>query len=620
MIKIFYCTKLLLLSVTLFFISQSAKATVYEVPHSVDWIRQINTLSPGRAVIVYNSLQVNAQPGDTFALIGGTRNPIRIDDLRGDSLNPILFLNKSAQVIITKPVGGYFGLSFLRCRYLKISGRSNPTIAYGIKITNLPSGSGISLNDFTSNVEIEGVEIGNIFSSGIVAKTDPVCSNLTRYPSFTMYDIKIHHNYIHHVGNEGLYIGNTFYNDGNGWRMNCTNPTSSTVLFPHRIIGVQVYENFIDSTGWDGIQLASCFNGVVRNNYVTNDSYKDATNQTSGILIGQPSQINVFNNTILNSMGAGIQSFGVGTRIYNNLILYPGQSPKSRGSFNSSGQLVGTQFTYGIYVNDKVCRDTSVPRLPYVVAHNTIIINKVYRVGSPYNTWAPQGINGNSMAFINGSFFGNNLVLIDSNFATPAVNPIQGVYASNSVPGYSIVNNPSFVSINSRSTFSSNYFSNELNLVNFNGPLLNDYTLQAGSNAVNTAVSSTITNNPYLNLDILGVARPQGGSPDFGAYERFAQSAQGGLSGMLVVPNPISLSGQSTFEVWLNDNTIQNPEINVIGLDQNYSLPIESISLQNDVLVLTLSTQQLPVQSGLWSIQVSENNQLKANALFMIIP
>jgi hypothetical protein len=435
-----------------------------------------------------------------------------------------------------------------------------------------------------------------------------------------MYDIKIHHNYIHHVGNEGLYIGNTFYNDGNGWRMNCTNPTSSTVLFPHRIIGVQVYENFLDSTGWDAVQLASCFNGEVRNNYITNDSYKDATNQTSGILIGQPSQVNVFNNTILNSMGAAIQSFGVGTRIYNNLILYPGQSPKSRGSFNSSGQLVGTQFTYGIYVNDKVCRDVSVPRLPYLVAHNTIIINKVYRVGSPYNTWAPQGINGNSMAYINGSFFGNNLVLIDSNFAVPAFSPIQGVYASNSVPGYSIVNNPSFISINSRSTFSSNYFSNELNLVNFSGSSINDYSLQETSSAVNTAVSSTVTSYPFLASDLLGVRRPQGSSPDFGAYETYIQTAQSGLSGMLVVPNPISLSGKNTFEVRLTDITIQNPTLNVLGVNQNYTLNVLSSTIVNNQLILTISTQQLPVQSGLWSLQVSEDNQIKANALFMIIP
>lgn len=618
--KFFYLSKLFFISFTLFLLSQTASARVYDVPHSVDWIRQINTLAPGVANIVYNSLQVNAQPGDTFALIGGTRNPIRIDDIMGDSLNPILFYNKNSQVIITKPIGGYFGLSFLRCRYLKISGRSNPAITFGIKITNLPAGSGISLNDFTSNVEIEGVEIGNVFSSGIVAKTDPTCSNLFNYLRFTMYEIKIHHNYIHHVGNEGFYIGNTFYNDGSGWRMNCTNPTSSTVLFPHKIIGVQVYENYLDSTGWDAVQLASCFNGEVRNNYITNDSYKDATNQTSGILIGQPSEINVFNNTILNSMGAAIQSFGVGTRIYNNLILYPGQSPKSRGSFNSSGQLVGTQFTYGIYVNDKVCRDPSVPKLPYVVAHNTIIINNVYKVGSPYNTWAPQGINGNSMAYINGSFFGNNLVLIDSNFTTPAVTPVRGIFASNSVPNYSIVNNPSFISINSRSTFSNNFFSNELNLVDFNGPSQNDYTLQPNSNAVNTAVSSTITNYPFLALDYLRVSRPQGSSPDFGAYEMFVQSTQTGLSGMLVVPNPISLSGQTTFEILLSDVTIQNPTLNVLGINQNYNLNVLSSAVQNNQLVLTVSTQDLPVQSGLWSLQVSENNQIKANALFMIIP
>jgi hypothetical protein len=619
--------KLLLASFLFGFgLNQNVFATVFDVPLGVEWIQQINTLSPGTSSRVYNLLKVNASGGDTLLIEGGTRTPMRFDNLLGDSLNPLVICNKDAQVIITKPVGGYFGMAFNACRYIKLSGNNNASVVYGIKITQIPGGSGLSINNFSSNFEVERVEVGNVYSSGIVAKTDPSCANVLTYVNFVMYDISLHHNYIHHTGNEGFYIGNTSYNEGSGYTYTCTSPVFSGKVLPHKIIGVKVYENMCDSNGWDAIQVSASEAASIHDNYIIHDSYADVTNQQSGIMIGEPTQAEVYGNTIVDGNGVGIQCFGVGAKIYNNLIIHPGNSTKVRGTYNSSGQLINSTFTFGIYINDKVCKDASIPQLPYLVAHNTIVIDKIYKVGAPYNTWGPQGINANSLNYINGSFFGNNLIVIDTNTSMAQNNAISGIYSSNSVSGYSISNAPAFVSINSRSTISANYFSNEINTLNFGNWAASNYSLQSNSPAVDAAVSSTVSNNSILSKDLWNVTRPLGSSPDFGAMEYAPVVSGSNNNGMLVAPNPIFLSQSSgnSFTIILNDTSaISGLQVEMVGTtlsNNTQTLSVQTNQLVNGKRELVIACSQLPSQTGLFSVQVKSNGTLKAYANVMLLP
>jgi hypothetical protein len=591
----------------------------YDVPLSVDWIKQNAALAPGTSRVVYNALQVNALPGDTLFLIGGTRNSMRIDDLRGDSLNPIVICNKNSKVTITQPVGGYVGMAFSYCRYVKVSGKNNAALAYGIHITQIPAGSAFSINNYSSNFEVEGLEISRIYSSGFVAKTDPTCSNYTSYGAFVMFDIQLHHNYIHHVGNEGFYLGNTGYADGAGIRMSCSG--ASFFLLPHKIVGIKVYENIVDSTGWDGIQVASAEQVEIYNNYINNDSYADVSNQQSGIFIGQPARAKVYGNIILNSKGSGIQCFGVGTSIYNNVIVNPGSSKTARGYYNSSGSLVNSSFTYGIYINDKVCRDATVPKLPYLVAHNTVIIQSIYRVGAPYNTWAPQGINANSLAYISGSLFANNLILIDSNLMQTVSMPINGIYSSNSVPGYSTTLAPAFVSCNSRSTLDVNFYSNEIYAVGFSDVPRSNFSLQAVSLAVDAASGTVVSANSVLQKDILGTKRPQGAMPDFGAYELLTNSSSTSSSGMVLVPNPLSMSAMSDFDCVINDtNTLSVPMVTAVGAYSHHTLSIVSDQIVSGKRLLRVSGTNLPNQPGVYSVQVRDGAVLKFYANLFLLP
>ncbi|OYU96888.1 MAG: hypothetical protein CFE21_00965 [Bacteroidetes bacterium B1(2017)] len=605
------------------FFAPVLKAKTYDVPLGVEWIRQLKSLVPGQVVITYNTMQVNLRGGDSLLLIGGTRMPLRIDDLYGDSLKPIVVANKNSRVVITKPIGGYFGISFTACRYIKVTGKNNPSLAYGILITDLPSGSALSVNNYSSNFEIEGIEISKIYSSGIVAKTDVSCTNYSTYGNFVMYDLKFHNNYIHHTGNEGFYIGNTSYAEGTGGKLVCSNPSYAANVLPHKIIGVKVYENIMDSNGWDAIQVSAAEKVEIYDNFIRNDSYADVMNQQSGIMIGQPTQAKVYRNIIMDGKGQGIQCFGIGTSIFNNLIINPGISAMAKGTYSSSGKLENSVFTYGIYINDKVCKDITLPRLPYTVAHNTIIIPKIFQVGAPYNSWAPQGINANSLAYITSSYFVNNLLVIDSNTSSLISNPINGVYASNSVPNYSTTNSPAFISTNSKSNLGNNYYSNEIQAVTFTNWLNGNYTLQSSSTAIDGGVSSAVFGNKDLGKDLLLVARPQGSSPDFGCYEMQATKTSSAMPGMYIVPNPISINAlaQGTFTAIINNEIpITNMEVKLVGTYKQYNLTVETEELINGKRILTFNGGQLPLAPGVYSVQVKSNGSVFAYANLLLIP
>lgn len=609
-------------------LSFTAQSSIHSIGISVCWVRYNGSLSSGTSRIVYNSMEVNPLAGDTFVLVSGTREPLRFDDLKGDSLLPIKIVNEAiGRAVITKPNGGYYGITFNNCRYVKLSGKQNPTLAYGIFITQIPSGNGVSINNFSSNFEMEGLEISRVYAAGITAKSDPTCANYHNYLSFCLYDLRLHHNYIHHVGNEGFYVGHTGYNEGNGINLNCSNPSFSIKVLPHKLIGVSIYENVCDSTGWDAIQVAASTQVSIFNNYIHYDSYADVLNQMSGIMIGQPSRGKVFNNIVKDGKGIGIQCFGLGVEIFNNLIINPANSSSIRGNYNSQGVLVNTTLSQGIYINDKVCKDTSLNRTPYMVAHNTIIINKAYRVGAPYNTWGPQGINMNAISYVQGSIIASNLIVIDTNSAITQTNPVNGVYCSNSVPGYSISNAPGFISASGLNQFMNNFFSNEITSVGFENTQQHNYRIVTGAAALDNAMASIVSNHTFLNRDLDNTIRPQGSMPDFGCYEYInSQSNQNSLR-CIIIPNPVSFSSGSSFLIRSQVPAyFSSITLTLLGTGNNFNEQtllnetVSNLHLENGNVEVNIPYGALPVNPGLYTIKVYVNNSFAAFANLLLIP
>lgn len=304
---------------------------------------------------VDGSWPVALSAGDTLFLESGVRGHLALQNLHGSPDQPIVVINQQGPVWLD--TGHWYGLSFRHCSHVKLTGRGEGGGEYGIRIVRVGAGSGIGISDGSTAFEIESVEIGHTFNSGIVAKTDPDCERRFSRGNFTLTDLYIHDNWLHDIGQEGMYIGHTFWE---GVKLDCNG--EERLVLPHTLENVTVCRNRLENIGWDAIQVNSVIhNARVHDNYIYHDSYKAVDAQMCGILIGTGSDAECYNNIIVDGKGSGIEFYGTGgQKIFNNLIVNAGQA---------YFPLDPEQRKYGIYLADKFTR----PDSAFYLYHNTII-------------------------------------------------------------------------------------------------------------------------------------------------------------------------------------------------------------------------------------------------------
>lgn len=446
-------------------------------------------------------------PGDTIKLLSGQREFLYFDGIHGNSASPIVIINEGGQVVVNAIDPGTYGIKFKNCSYIKLTGSGHSSHQYGIHVDGVTFGTGVSVDNLSTNFEMERVEISDIQIAGMYIKTDPTCTTpeSTR-ENFTMYDIRIHDCYLHDIGDEGMYIGSSKYT---GYDIGCG------TLLPHLIEGVRVYNNIVENTGWDGIQVSSassdCF---IYNNTIRNDSYKETDFQMSGILIGGGSDCDCYNNKIFDGKGDGIDVLGFGNhKIYNNLIVRPGMSyHPNDGSTNYP--------KHGIWVGNVV---TS-PNAEMFIYNNTIISPKTH------------GIKLANVSISSYKIY-NNIISEPSS--------------------YNILTENSYLNYNLLITYQkeNNLFSNMEDDIKFINPATDNYDIDAFSPAVNNGLDLS---NIGLTFDIDNKTRPFGVAFDIGAYESHDSRIgidEGNLytnKGIIlydVSPNPISGTALIKYEL-----------------------------------------------------------------------
>ncbi len=441
-------------------------------------------------------------PGDTICLLAGTKEYLFIKNLHGDPDNYIVIINKDGEVIINAV---NYGISVNNCSYLKITGSGVDEINYGIRILEVSNGSGLGIGNKSTDVEIERLEIANTMHSGIVAKSPPDCTFETLRENFTMFNTCIHDNYLHDIGNEGMYIGSSFYL---GKDIYCDG--EPVFVLPHIMDGVKIYNNVVENTGWDAIQVGSATTGCfIHDNSIKYDSYAEEEWQMSGLLIGGGSNCDCYNNRIEDGKGDGIDVLGLGNqKIFNNLIInagktfYPGEDPTIHPK-------------HGIYVGNVFTLENA----GYYFYNNTIVKPKT------------TGIR-----FNNFESYGNKII---NNIITE-----PGAYSQYGDNSYINVSDPSI-----NITTSNNLNTNDLNLIKFVNPENGDYDLELGSPAINTGKDLSSEN---IVFDILNRHRPFATYFDVGAYECHKPGAS--INEISLQNNYIQLKGN-----WpnpFNDHTI----------------------------------------------------------------
>ena len=409
-------------------------------------------------------------PGDTICLLAGAKEYLFIKNLHGEADNYIVIINKDGEVIIDND--HYYGISVNNCSYLKITGSGVDETMYGIRILRVSEGSGLGIGNKSTDIEIERLEIANTKYSGIVAKSSPDCTFETIRENFTMFNTNIHDNYLHDIGNEGMYIGSSFYL---GKDIYCDG--EPVFVLPHVMDGVRIYNNIVENTGWDAIQVGSattaCF---IHDNSIKHDSYAEEQWQMSGILIGGGSNCDCYNNRVEDGKGDGIDVLGLGNqKIYNNLIInagktyFPGENPTIHPK-------------HGIYVGNV----STLENAGYYFYNNTIVRPKT------------DGIR-----FSNSHSYGNKII---NNIITE-----PGAFSEYGDNSYINVSDPSIII-----TISDNLKTNDLDLIKFVNPELGNYDLELGSPAINSGMTLL---SEGINFDILNRYRPFASFFDKGAFE-----------------------------------------------------------------------------------------------------
>jgi len=445
----------------------------------------IPTVGQASYTIASNILYINGadagyqsiQPGDTLYFAGGNKDYLLIKNFRGAPGKPIVMINSGDPIIIDTDF--YYGISIQNCQYIKFTGTGDPTQTYGFQVNRVANGAGLGIGYLSSDFEVDHISIQNTLIAGVYAKTDPDCTLTSVRGTFTQYNTIFHDNYIAYTGNEGLYIGSTKYD---GETVTCNG--KDTVLMPSLLDGVQVYNNIVKYSGWDGIQVSSAYrNCKIYNNTVLYDSQAGAYAQMSGIIMGGGTRADCFNNFIAEGKGDGIECHGLGgCRIFNNIILDAGRSYAPTDS---------TQMKYGMYVTDVSVE----PDSSFYIQNNNIINPK------------SEGIRFSSLISKNN--------LIASNVI---INPGAFNYYQNGNTHFKGIDSYiMFQNTGTSVTLQNNYLARTADSVRFVSSTFQspkDFKLLAGSPVIDHAVV-----DPRITFDFTGSPRPYGAKSDIGAFE-----------------------------------------------------------------------------------------------------
>ncbi len=332
------------------------------------------------AETVLDGNTMGLEPGDTVILPEGDYRRLTIRNVRGSADAPIQFINRG---LVTLDNRGHRGgaLNIVSCVHVRVtgSGELSEPRAFDVEPPDWLRGLGIrvaagedgphAINVIrqSSSIELDHIEVFAAGFAGFNVKDE--ASTITR-DDFTMFNISLHHNFVHHVIGEGFYIGHTFYRG-------IEDSQTGETLFPHVIRGLRVHNNLTYLTGCEGIQIGSTIEDCeVRNNTILQAGQQPfARWQDNGIQIGEGTQARVVDNVIVECPGNAMVLFGLGENIIQqNRFIRPGGSgvycrsaPQSHYIFRQNTFLLPGQ--HAIHIGNFVQ-----PPQPVALLQNTIVM------------------------------------------------------------------------------------------------------------------------------------------------------------------------------------------------------------------------------------------------------
>lgn len=239
----------------------------------------------------------NVLPGDTVKINGSTVNSTMdfiIGNLHGCPGQPIIIKPINAQAVIgtLKLANTGEGVGNNKVSYVHVDGTGIAGQEFGFKMRQFVA--------YTAH----HIEVNNVWAdnSGQVSFALSTYENATpksldrMFPVHYSRGMYIHDNKITGGVNEGMYIGPSTPVTYVGY----SDPINA------RMDSIYVYNNQIDSTGQDGIQISSGNNVWVFNNYLDRPAKNNVTGHGTGISIGSGTRGKVWNNIVRRAANQGL--------------------------------------------------------------------------------------------------------------------------------------------------------------------------------------------------------------------------------------------------------------------------------------------------------------------------
>lgn len=342
-------------------------------------------VAPGSTVVL--SKDPAAAPGSIFR--------IRIQNIVGTAQDPIVVtVDESTPLELN--FQSFNGLLLSACEHIVVDGRGYQDLQYGIHIFKDPSvdigTTAVQVTNLGTDAELFGLELSNTSFAGIQSKTDPNPNNPEAWRgTFTYFNFRVHHNFIHDIDAEGMYIG--YFSNSN---TTGTNSSGQQVTYrAHDFRDGKVFRNIVQNCGWDGIQFNNgTGNCEIAYNTVTNVATLGEPDQNTGFSLTIEGSIH--NNVISGVNGLGIQTGATGPLdIYNNTINNIASG--SNILFLTSSTAVPEQNVNGTQIN----------QIPIRIFNNTLIGNGRSSLVGAQNVCQYQGlVLFNNFADYQGAFLG----------------------------------------------------------------------------------------------------------------------------------------------------------------------------------------------------------------------
>ncbi|MDX1747047.1 MAG: right-handed parallel beta-helix repeat-containing protein, partial [Halobacteriales archaeon] len=169
----------------------------------------VSTIGPGQV-----------GPGDLVCLEAGTRGPLDIEGISGTEERPIVFVNDGGVTVVEGDHGDYAGIDLSNSSHLVVTGTgSERRCGAAVEVSEQRcgivirgTGRGVAATERSDRISVDHVEISGTSHSGIFIKSG--ADEGVHRDEWFQSDTRVVDNYVHDVGKEGLYIGSSFYSEG----------------------------------------------------------------------------------------------------------------------------------------------------------------------------------------------------------------------------------------------------------------------------------------------------------------------------------------------------------------------------------------------------------------------